>query len=347
MRSLVLVLVAVVTSLPEVQGQQAAPAKPAQSQWPPEGVYLVGDDVSAPRLQAQVEPKYTEEAMRQKLQGIVVLACVIRADGSVGAVEVRQSLGLGLDEQAILAARQWRFYPALRRGAAVPVAVTLNLSFSIPGVPPPSTWPAPFVDGTPAAATERWTEDISESDGLEVRVAYPSGWKMRKDGQAARLLVLQNDSGMRGLVVGRPRALPQAPPQPLPLSAVQQFADRMQIAPGVSAGRLDRLAFGQGRLGDRWWIWFDFHSATLPAQIVQASQDAFSGVRIWVFVTTIEAQEVSIFCHELLPRGMSDSDTEDLIKQAGVELHALMKRVSIRGRKTSGFVVDTSLVVGR
>ena len=346
MRSVMLVLAAVVASLPSVHGQQPAPAKPAQGQWPPEGVYLVGDDVSAPRLLSQTEPKYTPEAMREKLQGVVLLACVIQTDGTVGAVEVRQSLGLGLDEQAILAAKQWRFYPALRRGAAVPVAITLNIVFAIKGEPPPSTWPASFTDGTAAAGTERWTEDVIAADGLEIRVAYPSGWQIKKDGPPSRLLVLHNDTGLRGLAMGRPRTLPQAPPYPLPLGAVQQFADRMQIAPGVSAGRLDRLAFGQGRLGDRWWIWFDFHSSTLPAQIVQASQDAFNGVRIWVFVTTIEAQELSIFCHELLPRGMSDSDTEELIKQAGVELHALMKRVSIRPRKTSG-LLDKSPAIGR
>jgi TonB family protein len=334
MPRLMLVLVAVMAFLLPIEGaQQPATTKQPQSPWPPEGVYLVGDDVSAPRLLAQVEPKYTDEAARQKLQGIVILACVIRADGTVGALQVRQSLGLGLDEQAILAARKWRFYPALRRGAAVPVAVTLNIAFSLPGVPPPSTWPASFIDASPAADTDRWTEDVTETDGLEVRVAYPPGWKIRKDQTSSRLLVLQDDTGMRGLVVGRPRRLPQAPPQPLPLMAVQQFADRMQIAPGISAGRPDRLAFGQGRLGDRWWVWFDLHSATLPSEIVQASQDSYAGVRIWVFVTSIEAQELSLFCHELLPRGLSEAETQEVIKQAGVELHALMKRISVRARR--------------
>jgi TonB family protein len=329
-----LVLLAVVASLTPLHSRQQTPiTPPTQRQWPPEGVYLVGDDVSAPRLLSQVEPKYTEEAVRQKLQGIVVLACVIGADGTVGPVEVRQSLGLGLDEQAIVAAKQWRFYPALRRGAAVPVAVTLNLAFSLKGVPPPSTWPAAFVDATPPAATDGGAEDVTETDGLEIRVAYPSTWKIRKDDTSPRLLVLQSDTGLRGVVVGRPRQLPQAPPQPLPLATVQQFADRMQIAPGISPGRLERLAFGQGRLGDRWWIWFDLHAPTLPAEIVQASQDAFAGVRIWVFITSIGSQELSLFCHQLLPRGASDSDTQDLVKQAGVELQSLMKTISIRARR--------------
>ena len=329
-----LVLLAVVASLTPLHSRQQTPATaPTQRQWPPAGVYLVGDDVSAPRLLSQVEPKYTEEAVRQKLQGIVVLACVIRADGTVGVVEVRQSLGLGLDEQAIVAAKQWRFYPALRRGAAVPVAVTLNLAFALKGVPPPSTWPAAFVDATPPIASDGWTEDVTETDGLEVRVAYPAGWKIKKDGSPAQLLLMFNQAGTRGVAIGRPRILPQPPPQPLPLATVQQFADRMQIAPGTSAGRLERLAFGQGRLGDRWWVWFDLHSPTLPPEIVQGSQDAYAGVRMWVFVTSIGTQELSLFCHELLPRGLSDSDTQDLVKQAGVELQSLMKRISIRARR--------------
>jgi protein TonB len=61
----------------------------------------------------------------------VLLEAVIRADGTVGSVEVVQSLDPhnGLDDEAIKAAKQWRFEPGTRDGKPVPVLVTIELSF--------------------------------------------------------------------------------------------------------------------------------------------------------------------------------------------------------------------------
>lgn len=51
--------------------------------------------------------------MRAKVQGVVLLECVVQTDGSVGDVRILKSLDkvFGLDEEAIKAARQWRFVP--------------------------------------------------------------------------------------------------------------------------------------------------------------------------------------------------------------------------------------------
>jgi protein TonB len=80
----------------------------------------------------EVKPQYTLEAMRAKIQGTVLLDCVVKADGTVGDVEVLRSLDkTGLDQEAIRAARAWQFEPGTRNGEPVPVLVTIELTFTL------------------------------------------------------------------------------------------------------------------------------------------------------------------------------------------------------------------------
>lgn len=97
------------------------------------GEYDVGNGVTAPRILRQVKPAYTSEAMRAKVQGEVLLRCVVMPDGTVGKVEVIKSLDsvFGLDQEAIKAARQWRFVPGTRLGEPVAVRVTIALDFTL------------------------------------------------------------------------------------------------------------------------------------------------------------------------------------------------------------------------
>ena len=97
------------------------------------GVYHPGNGVTLPQLVREVKPAYTSDAMRAKIQGTVLLECIVRPDGSVGDVQVVRSLDstFGLDQEAIKAARQWRFQPGSRLGEPVPVLVTIDLTFSL------------------------------------------------------------------------------------------------------------------------------------------------------------------------------------------------------------------------
>ena len=90
-----------------------------------------GNGVLPPRVLHQVRPSYTPDAMRARLRGVVRLECVVLPDGSVGRVRVAQSLdsAFGLDQEAIKAARQWRFAPGTRFGQPVPVLVFIDLEF--------------------------------------------------------------------------------------------------------------------------------------------------------------------------------------------------------------------------
>ena len=99
------------------------------------GVYDIGNGVSSPQLVREVKPNYTGEAMRAKLQGIVEMEAVVLPDGSVDpkSIRITRSLdaNLGLDQQAIIAVKQWRFRPGLYKGQPVPVRVNVELTFTL------------------------------------------------------------------------------------------------------------------------------------------------------------------------------------------------------------------------
>jgi len=97
------------------------------------GAFRPGNGVELPQPLREVKPQYTAEAMRAKVQGTVLLECVVLPDGSVGNVEVVKSLDptFGLDSEAIKAAKQWRFRPGTRFGEPVAVLVTIELTFTL------------------------------------------------------------------------------------------------------------------------------------------------------------------------------------------------------------------------
>lgn len=98
------------------------------------GAFRAGSGIIDPGLIANKEPKYTSAAMLAKIQGSVELEAVVMPDGSIGDIRVIKSLdkNFGLDQEAIVAARQWRFRPGKDRdGKPVPVIVTLILDFRL------------------------------------------------------------------------------------------------------------------------------------------------------------------------------------------------------------------------
>jgi TonB family protein len=93
------------------------------------GIYRAGGAVSAPRLIKEVKPGYTSEALRNRIQGTVVLDAVVMADGCASQIRVVRSLDPGLDEEAVAAVAQWRFEPGRLGGTPVNVLVRVMLDF--------------------------------------------------------------------------------------------------------------------------------------------------------------------------------------------------------------------------
>ena len=97
------------------------------------GAYRPGSGIELPRLLREVKPQYTADAMRAKIQGTAVLDCVVTPEGTVGECQIARSLdsSFGLDQEAVKAAKQWRFVPGKRLGQPVPVLVTIELTFTL------------------------------------------------------------------------------------------------------------------------------------------------------------------------------------------------------------------------
>ena len=95
------------------------------------GAYRVGGGVSAPRVLFSPDPEYSEEARKAKYQGTVVLWVVVGPDGRPRDIRVQRTLGLGLDEKAIEAVRQWKFDPARKNGQPVAVQINVEVNFRL------------------------------------------------------------------------------------------------------------------------------------------------------------------------------------------------------------------------
>ena len=101
-----------------------------------EGAYVLHDDpdLKRPLLQRrEVKPRYTAGALAANIQGTVFLAAVVNIDGSVGDLALLRSLDaqFGLDREAVVAAKQWRFDPAALHGEPVPTLITIEVTFRL------------------------------------------------------------------------------------------------------------------------------------------------------------------------------------------------------------------------
>lgn len=127
-----------------VSGQDAKPV-----------VYNPGAGVVAPKVLKSVTPTYTSEARAARIQGTVTIEAVVLPDGKVGDVTVAKSelwpyrgpsskdtgtvvllspaevMKLGLDKQAIQAAKLWVFQPGRKDGKPVAVRIQIGLRFAL------------------------------------------------------------------------------------------------------------------------------------------------------------------------------------------------------------------------
>jgi TonB family protein len=79
-----------------------------------------------------LDASYTDSALKQGVEGSVVLMAIVRQDGSIGAVSVSESLEESLDRRALEAVRTWEFEPATRAGKPVVVVVEIRVDFELP-----------------------------------------------------------------------------------------------------------------------------------------------------------------------------------------------------------------------
>lgn len=87
-------------------------------------------DVKA-RIINKPPPSYTEEARRLHVTGRIVIDAILGANGKVLALRPLNSLAGGLTAQALRAARDIRFEPAMKDGKPVSMAVKLEYGFYV------------------------------------------------------------------------------------------------------------------------------------------------------------------------------------------------------------------------
>jgi TonB family protein len=105
-----------VAAPPTVQSRPAAPA-PARM--------IPAEIISKP------VPTYTAEARAQKIEGEVLLEVVFEASGRLRVLRVVRGLGHGLDDEAVHAAEQIRFKPALKDGQPSDSTAIVHIIFQL------------------------------------------------------------------------------------------------------------------------------------------------------------------------------------------------------------------------
>jgi TonB family protein len=269
--------------------------------------------------------------MRARVQGSVTLTAVIEADGSVGPVRVAHSLDQELDAKAIEAAKQWLFSPATLNGTAVPVLITIDLSFRLSDTPASEfvfSWP----DAFPAAPVtvpneDSWTVDVEHADNLEVRVARPSDWIAfpqadHVDRISANHRIL--------LSVGKPRAFPRSIDRPM--ERAQLLALGQMIAQQTRTGATSLAAAGQVQTPSGLWVWFELPTTIEDSELRRALggvPQVYDGMTQWAFAGTLGGHLVQVGCGVMREHGRTDGQFMQDKRDAGLLCERIMQRMTI------------------
>jgi TonB family protein len=297
--------------------------------WPPPGVHPSREaGVTPPRVLQQVKAQYTESAMRARIEGSVLLEAVVETDGHVGAIHIARSLDAlnGLDEQAVRALEQWTFTPGMKDGAAVPVLISVQLSFAFSA---PLTLPKAFsqrADGetSQGGSGGAWQEASVDDSGMRIKVSYPTGWSASISSSAsATLLRVQR---LRGRATDEFQLLrPRPAPPGLSLNTsigrdkLQQFSQAITQTLGQHGSALQ--GSGQTRFGSRFWMWAEVHG---PAP--DAGRD---DVDFWMFSTSEGDRVMQVACWVLMQKGSSSDETTAEVQSAAPAFVAMLERLTI------------------
>ena len=94
-------------------------------------MFHVGGSVGAPALIHQVDPEFSEEARKAKFSGNVEVYLIVDEQGNPTHIKIARGVGMGLDEKAFEAVRQYKFRPAMQNGKPVKVDIYIEVNFQI------------------------------------------------------------------------------------------------------------------------------------------------------------------------------------------------------------------------
>lgn len=104
--------------------------------WPPDGIVLAKistpSKVVPPQIVRSPAPEYNDDARREGIGGISILALTVDTGGVPRQISIVRPLGFGLDENAVKAVSQYRFTPATENGTPITVRINVQVNFHTP-----------------------------------------------------------------------------------------------------------------------------------------------------------------------------------------------------------------------
>jgi TonB family protein len=114
-------------------GGPPLPARPAAdtraAPWPPP--VRVGGNLREPRRIRSASPLYPDSAKEARVGGVVILEITIAPQGHVAEATVLRGVHPDVDRAAVDAVKDWVYEPTRVRGVAVPVIMTVTVSFRL------------------------------------------------------------------------------------------------------------------------------------------------------------------------------------------------------------------------
>jgi TonB family protein len=98
---------------------------------PKEKIYEPDQVDQKAKILRKSEPRYTEQARRNRTTGWVVLRVVLQGSGKIGEIQVIRGLPDGLTEECIKVAREIRFEPAVKDGQPVSMYTKVEYTFDV------------------------------------------------------------------------------------------------------------------------------------------------------------------------------------------------------------------------
>ncbi|HVW19575.1 MAG TPA: energy transducer TonB [Opitutaceae bacterium] len=88
------------------------------------------DQVEPPVPVRTTAPDYPYELRRAGVSGVVTVSCLVDAHGDVQDMQVVKASNEAFVQPAMEALKKWKFKPAVRAGAHVPLRVSIPIRFT-------------------------------------------------------------------------------------------------------------------------------------------------------------------------------------------------------------------------
>jgi TonB family protein len=109
-------------------GTQTRPDDPL-----PSPVFSVGEHSAITPTPLHIVPaEYSDDARKAKYQGFCLVRLIVDEHGMPRDAHVIRPLGMGLDQNAVAAVKQYRFKPGIYNGKPVAVRLSVVVNFNTP-----------------------------------------------------------------------------------------------------------------------------------------------------------------------------------------------------------------------